>query len=77
MELLLFKKRFKVKVIVYKKLDLIHQAQRSQLINDLQDSFGIQNIEKVQVGKIDTVKNLAQLKVFFKDPEDQHFSDEE
>ena len=66
-----------MKVIVYKKLDLIHQDQRSQLISDLQDSFGIKHIENIQVGKIDTVKNLAQLRVFFKDPENQHFSDEE
>jgi hypothetical protein len=77
LELLLFKKRSKMKVIVYKKLDLIHQDKRSQLIGDLQDSFGIKNIENIQVGKIDTVKNLVQLRVFFKDPEDQHFSDEE
>ena len=77
LELFLFKKRFKVKVIIYKKLDLISQDLRPQLIKDLQESFGIKNIEKVQVGKIDTIKNLAQLKVFFNDFDDQHFSDDD
>ena len=77
LELLLFKKRFKVKVIIYKNLDLISQDLRPQLIKDLQESFGIKNIEKIQVGKIDTIKNLAQLKVFFKDFDDQHFSDDD
>lgn len=77
LELLLFKKRFKVKVIIYKNLDLISQDLRPQLIKDLEESFGIKNIEKVQVGKIDTIKNLAQLKVFFKDFDDQHFSDDD
>ena len=77
LELLLFKKRSRVKVIVYNKLDLIHEDRRAELISDLQSSFGLKNIEKVQVGKIDTVKNLAQLKVFFQDSEDQNFSDDD
>lgn len=75
MELLLFRKRSKMKVVVYKRLDLIHQDLRPQLIKDLEETFGIKNIEKVQVGKIDTVKNLVQLRVFFNDLDDQHFSD--
>jgi len=75
-ELLLFKKRSRVKVIVYNKLDLIHEDLRPQLMSDLQTSFGIKNIDKIQVGKIDTLKNSAQLKVYFKDIGDQNFSDE-
>jgi len=77
MEFLLFKKQIKVKQIVYNKLDLIHEDRRQELIRDLQNSFGLKNIEKVQVGKIDTVKNLAQLKVFFQDTDDQNFSDDD
>jgi len=75
-ELLLFKKRSKVKLIVYNKLELIHEDLRPRLISDLQTSFGIKNIEKIQVGKIDTIKNSAQLKVYFQDAGDQNFSDE-
>jgi hypothetical protein len=76
LELLLFKKRIMTKSIVYNKLELIHEDVRPQLISDLETSFGIKNIEKVKVGKIDTIKQSAQLKVFFQDIEDQNFSEE-
>jgi hypothetical protein len=76
LELLLFKKSSKVKIIVYNKLDLIHEDLRPQLISDLETSFGIKNIKKIQVGKIDTVRNSAQLKVYFLDTGDQNFSPE-
>jgi hypothetical protein len=76
LEFLLFKQKSKVKTIVYNKLELIHEDLRPQLISDLQTSFGIKNIDKIQVGKIDTVKKSAQLKVYFQDIGDQNFSDE-
>ena len=76
LELLLFKKRIMTKSIVYNKLELIHEDVRPQLISDLETSFGIKNIEKVKVGKIDTIKQSAQLKVFFQDTEDQNYSEE-
>lgn len=76
LELLLFKKRIMTKSIVYNKLELIHEDVRPQLISDLETSFGIKNIEKVKVGKIDTIKQSAQLIVFFQDTEDQNFSEE-
>ena len=74
LELLLYKKSSKLKIIVYNKLELIHEDLRPQLISDLETSFGIKNIEKIQVGKIDTVRNSAQLKVYFLDAGDQNFS---
>ncbi len=74
LELLLFKKSSKVKIIVYNNLELIHEDLRPQLISDLETSFGIKNIEKIQVGKIDTVRNSAQLKVYFLDTGNQNFS---
>ncbi len=76
LELLLFKKSSRVKIIVYNKLELIHEDLRPQLISDLETSFGIKNIQKIQVGKIDTVRNSAQLKVHFLDTGDQNFSPE-
>ena len=74
LELLLFKKSSRVKIIVYNKLELIHEDLRPQLKSDLETSFGIKNIQKIQVGKIDTVRNSAQLKVYFLDTGDQNFS---
>ena len=76
MELVIFKKSMMVKTIVYSKLDLLHEDLRPQLISDLETSFGIKNIEKIQVGRIDTVKKSAVLKVYFNDTTDQHYSEE-
>ena len=76
MELVIFKKSMTIKTIVYSKLDLLHEDLRPQLISDLETSFGIKNIEKIQVGRIDTLKNSAVLKVHFQDTGNQHFSEE-
>ena len=76
MELVIFKKSMMVKTIVYSKLDLLHEDLRPQLKSDLETSFGIKNIEKIQVGRIDTLKKSAVLKVYFNDTTDQHYSEE-
>ena len=76
MELVIFKKSMMVKTIVYSKLDLLHEDLRPQLISDLEISFGIKNIEKIQVGRIDTLKNSAVLKVYFHDTGGQHYSED-
>jgi len=76
LELFLFKKRSAVKTIIFNKLELLHEDVRPQLISDLETSFGIKNIEKIQVGRIDTVKKSAVLKVYFHDKGDQHFFEE-
>jgi len=76
MELVIFKKSMMIKTIVYNKLDLLHEDLRPQLKSDLETSFGIKNIEKIQVGRIDTLKNSAVLKVYFYDTGGQHYSEE-
>ncbi len=75
LELFLFKRRTMEKSILFNKLELIHEDKRPELIADLQASYGIRNIEKVQVGKIDTFKQTAQLKVFFHDTGDKNFNE--
>ena len=76
MELVIFKKSMMIKTIVYNRLDLLHEDLRPQLKSDLETSFGIKNIEKIQVGRIDTLKKSAVLKVYFNDTTDQHYSEE-
>jgi hypothetical protein len=76
MELVIFKKSMMIKTIVYNRLDLLHEDLRPQLKSDLETSFGIKNIVKIQVGRIDTLKNSAVLKVYFNDAGDQHYSEE-
>lgn len=76
MELVIFKKSMMIKTIVYNNLDLLHENLRPQLMSDLETKFGIKNIQKIQVGRIDTLKNSAVLKVFFFDTGNQHYSEE-
>lgn len=76
MELVIFKTSLMIKTIVYNKLDLLHEDLRPQLKSDLETSFGIKNIEKIQVGRIDTLKGSAVLKVYFYDTGGQHYSEE-
>jgi hypothetical protein len=76
MELVIFKKSMMIKTIVYNRLDLLHEDLRPQLKSDLETSFGIKNIEKIHVGRIDTLKNSAVLKVHFNDTGNQHYSEE-
>jgi len=54
---------------ILKVVKFIHK-----FLND--EGWAIKNIKKIQVGKIDTVRNSAQLKVYFLDTEDQNFSPE-
>jgi hypothetical protein len=70
-----FNRRTMVKTILYTRLDLIHDDKRHELKDDLEASFGIRKIEKVQVGKIDAFKKTAQLKVYFQDTGDNNFSE--
>lgn len=76
MELVIFKKSMIIKTIVYNNLDLLHEDLRPRLMSDLEAKFGIKNIEKIQVGRIDTLKNSAVLKVYFYDTGNQHYSEE-
>ncbi len=76
MELVILRKSMQIKTIVYNKLDLLHEDLRPQLKSDLETSFGIKNIEKIQVGRIDTLKSSAVLKVYFYDTGGQHYSEE-
>lgn len=60
------------KRIVCNRLDLIHPEKRAQLEKELSDSFGIQNIKKIKVGKINMDKNTADLVVYFVDKSSEH-----
>ncbi|MGL1885623.1 MAG: DUF4956 domain-containing protein [Reichenbachiella sp.] len=62
------------KKIVYNQLDLIHPDKRVELEEQLGTSFGITNIKKIKVGKIDLLKKSANLNVFFVDSHDDHIS---
>ncbi len=62
--------------MVYNNLELIHPEKRHELFQDLNQRYGISEIEKIKVGKIDIVKKSVRLLIYFKDSGDNNFNDE-
>lgn len=75
-EYFLFRKKLSSKMIVYDHPELIHPEKRDELYQDLNRRYGISEIQKIKVGKIDSLKNSVRLIVSFKDPGEDHFEDE-
>ncbi len=76
LEYFLYRQKLSIKYIIYTNLDLIHPDKRPELFEDLNLKYGIKEIEKIKVGKIDAVKNSVRLQISFKDSGDNNFSDE-
>ncbi len=53
------------KTIIYEKIDLIKPEDQQQLIADLEKRTGINKINRVEVGKIDFLKDTCTLKIFY------------
>jgi len=70
---LLFRDQGLRKMINYDRLDLIEKSKRQELEADLKMRFGIENIEKIQVGNIDTLKGQVKIKVWILDHDLLHF----
>ena len=64
-----------VKTINYDRLDLIEEAKRRELEADLKIRFGIDQIKKLQVGDIDTLKGRVRIKVWIQDKDQLHFQE--
>jgi hypothetical protein len=60
-------KRESSKIIIYEKLNLIKPENYNELIKDLQERTGIKKIKRVEIGKIDLLKDICYLTVFFED----------
>ena len=75
-EYFLLSKKPSSKLIVYDKLHLIHPDKRTQLVEDLNQRFGISDVQSIKVGRIDAIKNSTRLIVYFNDPEEHNFMDD-
>ena len=65
-----------MRLVSYDKLELIQSNRREELMADLGKRLGIK-VSRVEIGKIDMLRDLAQLRVFyFEDEQDlRTFSD--
>ncbi len=65
-EKLWFNNEVQSKNIVYERIDLIKNSHRIAMIEDLRDRTGL-DIVKIQVGKIDFLRDTATVTIFYKD----------
>lgn len=64
-----YKHRLDSKIILYEKIELIKVGRERELIADLHDRTGL-DIQKVEVGHIDFLKDTAYVKVYYR-PQDE------
>jgi len=74
-EYFLLPKKIKTKQIVFIDLSLIHPDKRELLDQVLLTKYGISDIVRIEVGKIDEAKNTVRLRVHFKDEQDLNFEE--
>ena len=53
------------KTIIYEKIDLIKPEKHPELMEDLKERTGIKNIKRIEIGKIDFLKDSCTIQIFF------------
>jgi hypothetical protein len=53
------------KIVIYEKIELIKPENHTLLLNDLKERTGIKDIKRVEIGKIDFLKDTCKLQIFF------------
>lgn len=65
MEKMWLQKQELSKIIVYEKIDLIKPENNQELLKDLQDRTGIEKIKRIEIGKIDFLKDICTIQIFY------------
>jgi hypothetical protein len=55
------------RLINYEKIDLIKPEKHNELIADLQQRTGIQKIDRIEIGKIDFLKDTCLITIYYED----------
>jgi len=53
------------KLIIYEKINLIREDKYDELVNDLQERTGIKKINRVEVGKINFLRDICDLTIYY------------
>jgi len=72
-EKLLFRAPGIVKTVIYDNLENIHPGKKEALLSDLQQRFGISDVQKVTIEKIDAPKSAVTMNVEFIPSENSNF----
>lgn len=62
-----------VKMLIYERIDLIKPQNRIPLFEDLYQRLGVK-VSRVEIGKIDLLKDTAELRVYYFEDEQSHGS---
>ena len=75
LERLWFVEHMATKMVVYDRIDLLHEGRRHELIQDLEKRTGV-TIAHLEIGKVDLLRDTANLKIHFSaDQEPGHFEE--
>jgi len=61
------------KRVIYEKIELIRPDRRAELIADLEQRTGL-TIKRVSIGKVDFLHDTADLRVFYENGKEEHWS---
>jgi hypothetical protein len=53
------------KLIIYEKINLIKEENYEQLLKDLQERTGIKKINRIEVGKINFLRDICELTIYY------------
>ena len=53
------------RIIIYEKINLIKPENDKELLNDLQERTGIKKIKRIEIGKIDFLRDTCTIQIFY------------
>lgn len=59
------------KTVIYERIDFIVPEKRNELIKDLESRTGV-NINRIEIGQIDFLRDTAMIRIFFYQDEQEH-----
>lgn len=62
------------KLIIYEKINLIKEERYDELIRDLQERTGIRKINRVEIGKINFLRDICELTIYYYSDKINQFS---
>jgi len=75
LERLWFVEHLATKMVVYDRIDLLHEGKRGELVADLERRTGV-TIVQIEIGKVDLLRDTANIKIHFSaDNEPGHFEE--
>ena len=55
------------KTIIYEKINLIRNENRQLLLDDLKERTGIEKINRIEIGKIDFLRDVCSIKIYYEE----------